>query len=748
MFYGLGKRRAYDRLILIPVWLVLISPLGAAEDGTRGGGPPILTAADMPEPPAVVPASRLVVRTFEEKKGGPLIDEVIVPGRPPKVYRTVAVAVPEPNPAAGVNVLTNVPAFTWCYGCSATSAGMVMGYYDNQGYEDMYTGPTNGGVCPMNNELYWGHTVWPSVTCGECPLVATHIGKDGRIVRGHVEDYWIDYGHPGPDPYIVNGWTEHTHGDCTGDYMGTNQSDVGNSDGSTTFYYYTNGAALCDYTGAEPGNRDGCHGMRLFVESRGYTVVANCSQYIMGYNGNTQGFTFDNFKAEIDAGRPVLIQVSGHTMVGFGYNTSGNTIHIHDTWDNSDHTMTWGGSYAGLQHYGVTYLRLGSPSTPPTALDGAVLTGLNTPVTVTLQATDDGRPNPPGVLSYLIVSLPAHGTLRDPGAGNITTVPYTLVSGGNQVVYAPATGYAGADSFPFKANDGGTPPNGGDSNVAAISITVLERHIYLTEGFEAAFVNGAPPGWTKAFLTGTVDWIRNSGDYRNDGAHGGTYNALLYYAGTGDHQTYLIGPAIDFGAGATDVTLEFWHKQARRPPNQDTLTVVYKTGPNEVWTTLASYTSNITTWTKRTISLPNPSRSYSIGFLGNAKYGYGVCVDDVMVTGTPLYRLVLTKINPMWGDVLITPEPNDANNIRFAEGTEVTLTAVAIEGKSFKEWTLYDPNHPGDENYAVKDANNPITIVMGADRQVEAAFTCGSGVGSLVLLVAVGLVGRLAVRRR
>ena len=302
-------------------------------------------------------ANPYLVRTFEED--GRLIDEIIVPGRPPDIKAEV-VEVPEPNLAAGINTLNTVPAFTWCYGCSATSAAMMMGYYDNQGYPNMYTGPTHGGVCPMNNETYWGHTVWPSVTCGECPLSATHIGKDGRTARGDVEDYWIDYGDAGPDPYIVNGWTEHTQGDCTADFMGTSQSKFSNTDGSTRFYNNTDGSALSDYTGCEPSRRDGCHGIKLFVTSRGYTVTANFSQYIYGYSGNTKGFTYDNFKTEIDAGRPVLIQVVGHTMLGYGYNDTGSLIYIHDTWDNSNHSMTWGGSYSSMQHYGVVVLRLQS----------------------------------------------------------------------------------------------------------------------------------------------------------------------------------------------------------------------------------------------------------------------------------------------------------------------------------------------------------------------------------------------------
>jgi hypothetical protein len=61
--------------------------------------------------------------------------------------------------------------------------------------------------------------------------------------------------------------------------------------------------------------------MRLFAESRSYTVVTNFNQYIKGYASPTKGFTFADFVTEIDAGRPVLIQVEGHTMIGYGYDT-------------------------------------------------------------------------------------------------------------------------------------------------------------------------------------------------------------------------------------------------------------------------------------------------------------------------------------------------------------------------------------------------------------------------------------------
>jgi hypothetical protein len=310
------------------------------------------------------------------------IDEIIVPGppTPPAGFvRELVAELPVPNQAAGINVITNVPASTWAFGCSATSASMMFGHYDNAGYPNMYTGLTNGGVFPMTNDS-WGTVLINGETRALNPLSATRNGLDGRAIKGHVDDYWVKYGDEGPanpDPFI-NKWTEHTQGECTADYMGTNQDAFGNSDGSTTFYFNYNGSPLYNYA-APSGHRDGCYGMKLFVESRGYTVQSNgnFNQYILGSTycspaPCTTGFTFDNFKAEIDAGRPVLIQVAGHTMLGFGYDDSTSTIHVHDTWDYMDHTMTWGGIYSGMQHYGVTVLRL-SVTTPIVATSDATV---------------------------------------------------------------------------------------------------------------------------------------------------------------------------------------------------------------------------------------------------------------------------------------------------------------------------------------------------------------------------------------
>ena len=134
-----------------------------------------------------------------------------------------------------------------------------------------------------------------------------------------MDDFWSDYG-SSTDPYW-GAWTQHVYADCTADYMGTNQfHNWNNVDGSTNFFFdFGTNAPLYDYSGDEsssPPLRDGCHGLKLFFESRGYTVTSNYNQPIYGYGGLSAGFTYDDFKAQIDASRPVLIQLTGHTMLG------------------------------------------------------------------------------------------------------------------------------------------------------------------------------------------------------------------------------------------------------------------------------------------------------------------------------------------------------------------------------------------------------------------------------------------------
>ena len=107
---------------------------------------------------------------------------------------------------------------------------------------------------------------------------------------------------------------------------------------------------------------DGTLGRELFYQAKGYTVTTCYNQATDNiYAG---GFSFAQFEAEIDAGRPVMLNLNGHTIVGVGYDSSSNTVYLHDTWDYDTNTMTWGGSYAGMALQSVSIVNLQRPTGP------------------------------------------------------------------------------------------------------------------------------------------------------------------------------------------------------------------------------------------------------------------------------------------------------------------------------------------------------------------------------------------------
>ncbi len=143
--------------------------------------------------------------------------------------------------------------------------------------------------------------------------------------------------------------------------MKTSQSAYGNSDGSTLYYTWTSspGQLTCAYLAANDLIQDVALGIKAFYEARGYTVT-DC--YNQKTNNIVSGaFSFALYKAEIDAGRPVMLHLNGHTVVGVGYSDAANTVYLHDTWDYGTHTMTWGGSYSGRAMMAVSIVKLLGP---------------------------------------------------------------------------------------------------------------------------------------------------------------------------------------------------------------------------------------------------------------------------------------------------------------------------------------------------------------------------------------------------
>ncbi len=241
-------------------------------------------------------------------------------------------------------IVPNPPDYKWWYGCSPTSAGMLMGYYDIGGD---YPNLVAGGVAEL--------TTYP----GPGPYIA----NAAIASSGHIADFWVAYGNFGDDPAPGG-----PHGqDCLADFMGTSQDNCSNSDGSTNFWWYLDGSPMRPQDIIDEGidpNTSGMYGIKEYVEWCGYTYGDLYNQLINPYAAI--GFTYAQFQAEIDSCRPQLLHIEGHTMFATGYDAAPwpQTVYVHDTWNPAPHTMQWGGIYpavgppAPTDHFMMTILVL------------------------------------------------------------------------------------------------------------------------------------------------------------------------------------------------------------------------------------------------------------------------------------------------------------------------------------------------------------------------------------------------------
>jgi hypothetical protein len=213
---------------------------------------------------------------------------------------------------AAVDVyLTEVPDYAWYGGCFGTACGNLMGYWDRHGFPDFYTGRTAGGVAPLNS-VGANHDI--------VSLWTSKAGRDGRptTLPGHEDDYWIEYESTDRDPFLTAGRPEHEP-DCLGDFIGLSQNKWvnmngecdGNVDGFSFVYWDATGARRENFspdTAAGLPPVDMPSGLRAWTRYRG--DEADVFSQLTDFNPNVpsgQGFTFNDLKAEVDAGYPVLL---------------------------------------------------------------------------------------------------------------------------------------------------------------------------------------------------------------------------------------------------------------------------------------------------------------------------------------------------------------------------------------------------------------------------------------------------------
>ena len=154
------------------------------------------------------------------------------------------------------------------------------------------------------------------------------------------------------------------------------------------------------------------------------------------------------------------------------------------------------------------------------------------------------------------------------------------------------------------------------------------------EGFEDVEL---PNCWTQEVVEGDGVWTTKKGgyEYHPYNAHTGEFNAFIH----GEETTVkLISPTLNL-EGATEAVLSFWHAQSVAMGDQDYLRVYYRNATDGEWQLLAHYQYSLANWKYREIQLPDVTSNYYIAFEAECNGGYGVVVDDVVITANVGYML-------------------------------------------------------------------------------------------------------------
>lgn len=244
-----------------------------------------------------------------------------------------------------------VPSYLWSYGCTPTAAAMLFAYYDRNGYPCFYNGGINGALAPLLNSSWEKNYLNTNIVNYKNSMSASVKSYNGKVGNGHVDDFFkaID------DNTDLNNYSgdnpPHDFNDdpCVADFIGTSQSHFNNPDAYTQYFYNGDNSPspICQDCEKVPyaewcGNlrqRDLAYGLKLYIEACGHSAKQIYNQTLVGWsddpltvNTSTLGFTLDNFKAEINCKRPVIIHFEGHSVIGFGYNSFTNNIEVWDTW--------------------------------------------------------------------------------------------------------------------------------------------------------------------------------------------------------------------------------------------------------------------------------------------------------------------------------------------------------------------------------------------------------------------------------
>lgn len=242
------------------------------------------------------------------------------PTPPPEVLEYDAKH-PQPSAVAGEVLLSSVPNYHWRHGCGPTAVGMILGYYDGLGYDDLIEGTATTQTAAVNQAIASGGDAQAPLPAGE----------------RHFEDYARPLDESPTliiDDVITTGRTPHVD-DSVADFMRTSRS-------SYSLYY---GWSWSNFM--IPAWRD-------YISLRNPNYLPSGADYFL--IGSSQPLlTWTMVTSEIDAGRPMLFLVdsngdglSDHAVTAIGYRDApAQQYAAWDTWYSAVRWADFGPMEAG-----------------------------------------------------------------------------------------------------------------------------------------------------------------------------------------------------------------------------------------------------------------------------------------------------------------------------------------------------------------------------------------------------------------
>jgi hypothetical protein len=453
-------------------------------------------------------------------------------------------------------------------------------------------------------------TSWDADTAGDYAFTAANV-----ITRLNEGWYFVDMS---------------THGNTTIWSMETNSAFSSTSASSLSGMTAIISTMAC-LSGGFDQSSDPCLSEAFLRNGDGGALAyMGCSRYGWGYT-----FPDDNGGPSSDYVEAFYEQVFENEVLDIGQAFAASKASMIS---NSGYNGAYRWIQFGLHFQGDPAMQiLTSVVTPPDVSDSSVQAFVNEATEIVLQAQDEGLPASPGALEYIITSLPSSGSLSDPESGSIDAVPYTLADNGNTVFYS--SGVSGSDSFTFKANDGGTSPEGGDSDIATVSVSVV--------GLIAEFNMDSDPGWS---TEGLWEFGVPTG---GGGAHGSP-DPTLGYTGTnvygynldGDYtnslsEKWLTTTAIDC-SDYTNVAVAFQRWLGVESPSWDHAyfdVSINGSGWSNVWQNTSEITDSAWTEVEYDISAIADGQSsvylrWGMGTTDSSVEYCGWNIDDVVLTGS------------------------------------------------------------------------------------------------------------------